>query len=91
MKMRAMIVVMTVLLTVGLTVLTNGCGKGDGERGQKLDAVQYHCPMHPTVVSDQPGDCPMAAAPARADSNPSFDAKPQPTRRLARWQGFLVS
>jgi len=22
-------------------------------------AVRYHCPMHPTVVSDRPGDCPI--------------------------------
>ena len=21
--------------------------------------VQYHCPMHPTYISDQPGDCPI--------------------------------
>ncbi|MER1941877.1 copper-translocating P-type ATPase [Castellaniella sp. FW104-16D08] len=24
----------------------------------KQDAVQYTCPMHPEVISDQPGDCP---------------------------------
>jgi len=23
------------------------------------DAAQYHCPMHPTYISDQPGDCPI--------------------------------
>jgi len=22
-------------------------------------AVRYHCPMHPTIVSDRPGDCPI--------------------------------
>jgi Cu(I)/Ag(I) efflux system membrane fusion protein len=36
------------------------------------EASQYHCPMHPTVVSDQPGDCPicgMSLVPVRsADS-----------------------
>jgi Cu(I)/Ag(I) efflux system membrane fusion protein len=23
------------------------------------DSVQYHCPMHPTYISNQPGDCPI--------------------------------
>jgi Cu(I)/Ag(I) efflux system membrane fusion protein len=36
-----------------------GCGQGEREQGQEAKAVQYHCPMHPTVVSDKPGDCPI--------------------------------
>ena len=59
MKMRVIIVVTTVFLATGLAALTAGCGKGEGEQGQKLAPVQYHCPMHPTVVSDKPGDCPI--------------------------------
>jgi hypothetical protein len=23
------------------------------------ETVKYHCPMHPTMVSDKPGDCPI--------------------------------
>jgi len=23
------------------------------------DAIQYHCPMHPTYISNQPGECPI--------------------------------
>jgi RND family efflux transporter MFP subunit len=55
MKARLMFVVMAVLLSVGLAALT-GCGKGEREQAE---TVQYHCPMHPTVVSDQPGECPI--------------------------------
>lgn len=31
-------------------------------RGEKEVAGQrYHCPMHPSIVSDQPGDCPICS------------------------------
>ena len=26
---------------------------------EETGAQQYHCPMHPTYVSNQPGDCPI--------------------------------
>lgn len=38
------------LLVAGALV---ACGGGSGE------SVMYHCPMHPTYVSDHPGDCPI--------------------------------
>ena len=25
----------------------------------KDEAAKYHCPMHPTYISDRPGDCPI--------------------------------
>jgi multidrug efflux pump subunit AcrA (membrane-fusion protein) len=46
------------LLTLG--VLVTGCGRTAG--GGKVAGGQhqsYHCPMHPTYVSDRPGDCPI--------------------------------
>ncbi|AKU91423.1 putative Co/Zn/Cd efflux system membrane fusion protein [Vulgatibacter incomptus] len=43
------------LLGAGYTVLLATGVVG----GASAAAVQYHCPMHPTVVSDVPGECPI--------------------------------
>ncbi len=42
------------LLVLPLLLLGGGCAGGDGHGDGK-----YHCPMHPTYVSDRPGDCPI--------------------------------
>jgi len=34
-------------------LLAAGCADRTAE------ASRYHCPMHPTYVSDKPGDCPI--------------------------------
>lgn len=47
--------VATVFLFAGGTVFT-ACKRGV-ETAAK--AAAYHCPMHPTYVSDRPGDCPI--------------------------------
>jgi Cu(I)/Ag(I) efflux system membrane fusion protein/cobalt-zinc-cadmium efflux system membrane fusion protein len=43
-------------------------------------ALRYHCPMHPTFVSDKPGDCPicgMRLVPVKESENPRAEsAKP---------------
>lgn len=39
-----------------------GCGKSDSSHVGHSDtaaATKYHCPMHPTYISDRPGDCPI--------------------------------
>src|SRR5512147_338168 len=32
---------------------------GLGEISKSQTAVKYHCPMHPTYISDKPGNCPI--------------------------------
>jgi Cu(I)/Ag(I) efflux system membrane fusion protein len=47
-------------LSLGLILLAgallSGCSRG---ATPGPDAVKYQCPMHPTYVSDRPGDCPI--------------------------------
>lgn len=59
------------VFVLGLLLAFTGCDKS----GQPEAAKQrYHCPMHPTYVSDRPGDCPicnMKLVPIRDDKAPS--------------------
>ena len=49
------------VLTLLPALFLAGCG-GNGSGPGTLGAssrVKYHCPMHPTMISDRPGDCPI--------------------------------
>lgn len=45
---------LTLLPGFGSLPATLSCTNGNQEQG-----TRYHCPMHPTYVSDRPGDCPI--------------------------------
>jgi membrane fusion protein, copper/silver efflux system len=45
-----------VLLAGGYYVRTHWIGKTNVKTAPE---VKYHCPMHPTYISDRPGDCPI--------------------------------
>lgn len=53
----------TIVLLGGLlfsVVLTSvQCGKQKAAVAEEQQLVQYTCPMHPEVVSDEPGKCPI--------------------------------
>jgi membrane fusion protein, copper/silver efflux system len=64
---------------VGLTL--TACKDSAASGGKK-----YHCPMHPTYVSDKPGDCPicnMKLVPIKDDKATKTSGKPASTNTLA--------
>jgi len=50
----------TIISMLVLALFLGGCSKTDSKSsGQESVAVLYTCPMHPSVVSDHPGACPI--------------------------------
>lgn len=44
--------------------------------GSEKQPTQYHCPMHPTYISNQPGDCPICGMTLVLMNNDSNTIKP---------------
>ena len=59
--MRNRLILLTVLPLLALGLLPAGCKKSESghQRAEAAQSKKYHCPMHPTYVSDKPGDCPI--------------------------------
>ena len=53
----AALVIAIVAVGVVAYVSRRGDGGAPSESSLTAKAVRYHCPMHPTMVSDRPGDC----------------------------------
>jgi len=57
---RTTIAVLAVLLIAAAAGSLAGCRSSDDRRADgSTAAAKYHCPMHPTVVSDRAGNCPI--------------------------------
>jgi len=96
MKRILLCLLLPLVLGAGALALS-GC---DRPGPQPSAAARYHCPMHPTVVSDKPGDCPIcgmqlvpigkdAADTAKPDAHPAGLA-PVPVAPAVREQMGLT-
>ncbi|RJO66563.1 MAG: efflux RND transporter periplasmic adaptor subunit [Myxococcales bacterium] len=74
-----------------LLVALSGAALTGCDESNEAGAAQYHCPMHPTYVSDHPGDCPICgmrlvpiskqAAPAKIEKK----AAPEEAAKAAKY------
>lgn len=59
-RKRLILIFAVTLLMGGGTFWLAGCKGGGGHAEHASQkAAKFHCPMHPTYVSDRPGDCPI--------------------------------
>ena len=86
MSNRRFVVVLVVALTVALACAAGGYlllrRTASGHAVSDPAAVRFHCPMHPTVVSDRPGDCPICGM-RLVPIEPEPEPEPEPATEHA--------
>ena len=61
-RARILVILALVAVTAFAALGAGGCqawGGGSAKQAKAAPKQMYHCPMHPEIVSDTPGDCPI--------------------------------
>lgn len=61
--------VLLLVAVIAVALSLSGCTR------ERVESAAYHCPMHPTYVSDKPGDCPICGM-----RLVPIEAKPEPAQ-----------
>jgi Cu(I)/Ag(I) efflux system membrane fusion protein len=64
-------VAMVLASAAGLTFFACSTSPGHESRAATATTLKYHCPMHPSYVSDRPGDCPICGMKLVASEHPT--------------------
>ncbi len=86
--------IITLLLNAGVSLLLTGCDSKQqaGERAQQQKQL-YTCGMHPQVIQDHPGNCPicgMKLTPIRKEGAPITTAQSSGERKIRYYKSTMV-
>jgi Cu(I)/Ag(I) efflux system membrane fusion protein len=80
---RWVLVAVTALVAVGSILSYSGVHTGSAQSASSRQL--YHCPMHPSVVQDHPGECPICSM--TLVPKPEANVKPSPAMKPAASTG----
>ncbi len=96
MSRRRIRIIGVIALLLALGLAWGACGRSAGKAGSGPAAKvqRYQCPMHPTYISDKPGDCPICGmrlvpmddAPSGAGASPAGSGAPSTGRKIAYYR-----
>ena len=75
------------ILMAALPFVSSGCS----HKHAAVQQIKYHCPMHPTYVSDRPGDCPicnMKLVPIKDNAPPAVTNAADPIKNVKPGQFY---
>jgi multidrug efflux pump subunit AcrA (membrane-fusion protein) len=80
--MRRPFVFLAVLAALGAVALVSACRGSGSHQGGGEQETEYFCPMHPQIVRDKPGTCPICSMDLEPKPKSSPSARPG-ERRIA--------